>query len=72
MGEKGLRVDLPVIVKGYAWVRLKASSSYWDVNGLDQGHAFNSKTGQNAHWDPDKGQWTDSKTGSPVTAPVYK
>lgn len=35
--------------------------------GLDLGHAFNPKTGVNAHWDPHKKQWIDSKSGKPVS-----
>ena len=35
-------------------------------NAEDPEHAFNQTSGQNAFWDDQTKQWTDSKTGQPL------
>ena len=66
MGEKGIRDG---VLEDYGWSRMKRP---WERSAGDHRHAFNPDTGQNAHWDPNKGQWTDSKTGEAATPSVYK
>ena len=66
MGEKGIREG---VLEDYGWAHMKPP---WERDVVDHGRAFNPQTGQNAHWDSDKGQWTDSKTGEALTKPVYK
>ncbi len=69
MGEKGLREG---VLEYGEFQRLKALKPGWERDLSDPHRAFNPTTGQNGHWDSDKGQWTDSKTGEALTPPVYK
>jgi hypothetical protein len=73
MGEKGLKKG---VLEDYGWSRLKSKGGTgqtdWERDIVDPARAFNPTTGQNAYWDPDKGQWTDSKTGDALTPPVYE
>ena len=73
MGEKGLRTGN---IEDLSWRDLKWDSSGhdkgWERDSSDHARAFNPATGQNAAWDPDRGQWIDTKTGQGLTRPVYK
>jgi hypothetical protein len=44
----------------------------WDLDDIGDGHTFNPTTGQNGHWDEDKGQWIDSKTGEGLAPSVWE
>lgn len=72
MGEKGLSPN----AEDVAWQRLqnhqRGQVDPWQRDPGSHGNAFNTETGQNAHWDSDKGQWTDSKTGEALTPPLLK
>ena len=64
MGEKGTR--------GAAWIedylyQRHLQKEGWERDPTDHRRVHNPKTGQNAHYDQDKQQWIDSKTGEPVT-----
>jgi hypothetical protein len=60
-------------VEDFAWCRLSCGSGKnWERDVTDHGRAFNPETGQNAHWDDDKGQWIDSKTGEGLTPSVWE
>lgn len=87
MGEKGIRkgvvqdnawarLDRGVGVATSDWTAsggVKVERvHHWQRSPGDPGRAFNPETGQNAHYDPDKGQWTDSKTGEALTPPAYE
>jgi len=67
MGEKGTLGEY--WIKHYAFVAPGSpmQGTGWQHNQSDPSHAFNSDTGQNAHWDNRAQQWKDSATGQPLS-----
>jgi hypothetical protein len=66
MGEKGT-IGYNVMKRGLLPKGPHPATAPWKwENEPDPDHAFNPDTGQNTHWDDEKQQWIDSKTGEPV------
>ena len=59
-------------VEDCGWCHLARHHKGWERDVTDHRRAFNPETGQNAHWDDDKGQWIDSKTGEGLTPSVWE
>ncbi|MBF6605935.1 MAG: hypothetical protein IVW53_10180, partial [Chloroflexi bacterium] len=68
-GEKRLN---KACIEDCAWCRLARLHKGWERDPADHRRAFNPETGQNGHWDEDKGQWIDSKTGEGLTPSVWE
>ena len=71
MGEKGLSKHGLQGLRGIAQKQMQ-DKGFELAPGGAPGTAFNPETGQNAHWDPEKGQYTDNKTGEALTPPTLE
>ena len=69
MGEKGT-YGYEAMQRGLLGRRVPAGVAGQLLGGWEEpdgDRSFNPQTGQNAHWDDEKQQWMDSKTGTPVS-----